>query len=205
MAFDYGDIPKDDADDLRRKARELRSRIKRQVEEVFGIGRDLIAAKRKLGPRFREWVECEVCRPLSTVTDWIQTTERFAGRTDIPFERITLAALYDLAREVVPEEAREAAIDKAKAGEHVGRPQAKAVVSQHRETPPPSQPPTPAVEPVPTRSGFYFASKGGLRLVVWVKTDGIPHLRAYIPGERRSYDLTAFTDYSDRLIDPRTR
>lgn len=202
-AFDYAGLDDKAVSELREKAKAIRRRVMATVEEVFGIGRDLIAAKRVLGERFDQWVAFEVGVPVSSARDWVKATECFAARSGVPFERFTLAALYDLSRDNVPEPARAEAVKRAKAGEEITRPVSREIKARH--IPDPEPPAAAASEPVPTVPGVYFATfhAGLAPTVVVVKRDGIPHLRAYVPGVAKSFDLTAFCDYSERITDPR--
>ncbi len=60
---------------------------------------------------------------------------------------------------------------------------------------------------VPVADGWYWATYrlNGVRQIVLIDRDGHKHRRAFTARYSRSLDPSEFTDYSDRLIEPRKK
>ena len=120
---------------------EIRSRLRRTVEDIVIIGRTLIGVKERLGHgRFGEWLDAEFGWTDRAAQRFMQVASRF--KSDIMSDlSITPTALYLLAAPSTPDEAFEQAIALAESGEKVTHKVAQEIVRGCRRA--------PVVEPPP--------------------------------------------------------
>ncbi len=134
--------------ELAKIAERIRTRMKRTVEDIIEIGRDLIAAKERIGHGgFGDWLEAEFDMSDSAATKFMQSAERFGGK-NVNFTNLPTSVLYLLAAPSTPDPivekvtsgeipattaAVKEAIAKAKAAEKDAAAARKALTEQQEE------------------------------------------------------------------------
>jgi hypothetical protein len=95
---------------------------------IIEIGRELIAAKAEVRHgEWLQWLDREFGWSIETARKFMQVAEAFP---EIPTRlEFDASALYALSSSDVPQEARDAAITQAKAGEHVTKAHAEALIA----------------------------------------------------------------------------
>lgn len=125
--FDYESLGSF-AGEVKAAAAKIRQSLKRSVQEAIEIGHSLLHVKNlvKHG-EFGYWLQAEFGWSERTAQNFMSVAERFAPATvaDLP---ILPSVAYHLASASVPDEAREAAIERAKAGERITLAVAKEIV-----------------------------------------------------------------------------
>ena len=114
--------------DLRAAADRIRTRLRRSTEDIIEIGRDLAAGKRTLGHgHFLPWIEAEFGMSERTARNFMQVHERFGKALNrsksetVADLEISQKALYLLASPSTEPEVVDAAMEKAEAGDKVGK------------------------------------------------------------------------------------
>jgi hypothetical protein len=132
--FDYSALPPEVAEDLRCVARNIRRRVKRAVADIVEIGLDLLEVKDALPHgQFTPWLQTEFgwserqARNFMNVADWLRP--KTAILADLPIQP---TAAYLLAAPSVPDEARQEAVERAEAGEHITTAVAQKIVADAR-------------------------------------------------------------------------
>jgi hypothetical protein len=135
--FDYAPLAPDVAQQVRRATERIRQLVKRTLEDLLAIGKELLAVKQALPHgSFGPWLRAEFGWKDRTARNFMAVAERFGGKTaiiaDLPIEP---TAAYLLAAPSVPEEASAAAIQRAQNGEHVTVSVAKEILHTMRKPP----------------------------------------------------------------------
>ena len=121
-AFDDTALTPGDALDLRAAADRIRTRMRRSVEDIIEIGRDLAAAKKTVGHgNFLRWIEAEARMNERTANRFIGIYKKFGKSDRLSDLKVTHEALYLLAAPSTEPEVVEAAMEKAGAGEKIDR------------------------------------------------------------------------------------
>lgn len=117
--FDYGALPAESAIVARTAAERIRLRLKRTVEDIIEIGRELTEVKAELPHgQFLPWIEAEFEMTARTAQSFMDVYDRFGGKNEIiSFFKPTI--LYALAAPSTPDSVVEKAIAKAESGENV--------------------------------------------------------------------------------------
>jgi hypothetical protein len=153
VEFNYDVLDPKVAEQVRSSTARIRERVKKTVEDIIEVGKDLLAVKETLEHgHFLKWLRAEFGWSERTAYNFISVAERFkvANFASLPIQP---SAAYLLAAPSVPDEAREVAIDKAKAGEEITVSAAKEIVAETRK------------KKRPRRQRTVPAEKLGLRLV----------------------------------------
>lgn len=118
-SFDYAALPAATAMTARAAAERIKLRLKRTVEDIIEIGRELTEVKDKLPHgQFLPWIAAEFEMDQKTAFNFMSVSERFGNKLGIiPNFKPTI--LYALAAPSTPESVVEKAIEKAEAGEKV--------------------------------------------------------------------------------------
>ena len=119
IGFDYGALPSDVALKAQLAANSIKLRLKRTVEDIIEIGRELTAVKDELPHgQFLPWIaaEFEMSQPLAY--NFIQAYERFGGKNYNNY-KFTPTVLYALSAPSTPESVIGKAIAKAESGDKV--------------------------------------------------------------------------------------
>jgi DUF3102 family protein len=121
------------AEKVRTGAERIRELVKKTVEDIIDVGNDLLAVKEALPHgHFGPWLKAEFGRGERTVQNLMSVAERFksAKTADLPIQP---GAAYLLAAPAVPDEARQVAVEKAKAGEEITFATAKEIVAEAKK------------------------------------------------------------------------
>ncbi len=132
--FDYAPLAADLADRVRASAERIRAKVKRTLEDLIAIGADLCAVKASLSHgQFGRWLQAEFGWTERTARNFMAVAERF-GKTEIISDlQIQPTAAYLLAAPSAPDEAREAAIERAAAGEPITATVARELFTKARK------------------------------------------------------------------------
>ncbi len=119
--FNYACVERGVADQVRGQAARIRETVKRSLEAVIEVGRDLRAAKGALPHGlFGTWLKAEFGWTERTARNFMAVAERFGPKTEIISDlAIAPTAAYLLAAPSAPEEACLAAVRRAEAGERI--------------------------------------------------------------------------------------
>lgn len=129
--FDLGTLTATELQAVEYCTREVKEFIRKTGRDAHRIGLLLKSVKQMLGHgRFLVWLQAEFGWSADTAERLMKVAERF---TEIPQPaEFSLTALYLLAGDHVPEEARREAIDRATAGEAITPPVARAIAARHK-------------------------------------------------------------------------
>ena len=117
--FDYAVLPVESAIVARTAAERIRLRLKRTVEDIIEIGRELTEVKAELPHgQFLPWIEAEFEMSERTARDFMQAHERFGGKSAIIAD-FKPTILYALAAPSTPESVIDKAIKQAESGDKV--------------------------------------------------------------------------------------
>lgn len=118
--FDYAALPVDAALNARAAAERIKLRLKRTVEDIIEIGRELTAVKAELPHgEFLPWIAAEFEMSQQTANNFTSVYERF-GNGKLPnFGNFKPSILYALSAPSTPEAVIEKAVAKAESGEKV--------------------------------------------------------------------------------------
>jgi hypothetical protein len=118
--FDYGSIPSDIADSLRKQAALIREKDKAWAMASIEIGRDLLAVRQHLrGRQFCKWVMAECGFSLSSAYNYMGAAEFAENLTQDKFPTVANLhpkTLYVLARPSTPQEIVDEVIARAATG-----------------------------------------------------------------------------------------
>nr|WP_294543286.1 DUF3102 domain-containing protein [uncultured Rhodopila sp.] len=117
--FPYEAISAASATALRETAERIRQRLKRQIEDIVHIGRELIAVKAALPHgQFTNWLVAEFSWNERTARNYMNVAAAFGGKKEIIAD-LRPSHLYRLAAPSTPPEARDSIIAIAEAGQPV--------------------------------------------------------------------------------------
>jgi hypothetical protein len=135
--FDYSPLEKKTAEQVQSAADRIRQSLKRTIESIIEVGNDLIAVKEVLPHgQFGPWLRAEFAWTERTAQNFIAVAERFGPKTEIISDlRIDPTAAYLLAAPSAPDEARQVAVERAEAGEHITPSVAKEILAKERKKP----------------------------------------------------------------------
>ncbi len=136
VGFNYKTLPSE----LRRAAQEAATAIKnleeRRAADAVEIGRILLQMRDKLSlPQFHAWCKAEVKMAKNTVRDYEMIARRFDKLDGATMQNFQRSAAKELARGLVPDEARAEAIDLARRGEVVTRGRALEIIGRFESAP----------------------------------------------------------------------
>lgn len=118
--FDYAALPVDAALNARAAAERIKLRLKRTVEDIIEIGRELTTVKSELPHgQFLPWIAAEFEMTKDTAQNFMSVFDRFGKNGNFPFLNFKPSILYALAAPSTPESVVEKAIEKAEAGAKV--------------------------------------------------------------------------------------
>jgi hypothetical protein len=130
--FDYRDLAKPDLDLITRNTEAIRELMRRAAGHVIEIGRRLLEVKDRLPHgRFGDWLRAEFEMEPRLAQNLMNVARRFKSET-VSHLPITPAALYMLAAPSTPDRARAEAVQRAEAGERIGKAAAGSIVTAHR-------------------------------------------------------------------------
>jgi len=134
-AFDYGLLDAKISTYVQAAAHRIREKVKRSMQDIIEIGRDLLDVKDRLGfGHFGHWVSQEFGWSDRTARHFMEVAEVFGSKSEIISElAIAPTAAYLLAAPSAPYEARQLAFDRAKAGETITAAIAKEIIGATRK------------------------------------------------------------------------
>src|SRR5436190_4844179 len=115
LRYDYEQVEEQHRERVQIAALEIRSRLKRTVEDMIEIGRQLNAVQELLldekgkSPQFYDWAQYEFGMSRGSVFEFVQIAIRF-GEFHSKFEQILPSVVRRLALPSVPDEAVEAVL-----------------------------------------------------------------------------------------------
>lgn len=130
-SFNYDRLAHQDLDFVQQKAGEIRSLIKLSTQTIVEIGCKLIEVKARLKHgQFGDWLKLEFDWSEPTAQRFMRVARKFksVNLTDLP---IVPSALYLLAANSIPEEARTEVIDRASKGESISYQKAKKIKDKY--------------------------------------------------------------------------
>jgi hypothetical protein len=134
VTFDYKGLDAQVAENLQSAAERIRQKIQRTLEDIVEIGNDLRVVKESLGHgQFGKWLKAEFGWGERMARNFMSVAERFGKSATIADLEIPPTAAYLLAAPSVPDEARQAAIERAKGGEQITTAVAREIVAEVRK------------------------------------------------------------------------
>lgn len=119
VGFDYTALPVDSALTARAAAERIKLRLKRTVEDIIEIGRELTTVKDELPHgQFLPWIAAEFEMSERTARDFMRVHERFGGKSAIIAD-FKPTILYALSAPSTPESVIDLAIERVEAGDKV--------------------------------------------------------------------------------------
>lgn len=139
--FNYDNLEPQDFDYIQQKTGEIKSLIRLSTQTIVEIGCKLIEVKARLiHGQFGDWLKLEFDWSEPTAQRFMRVARKFksVNLTDLP---IVPSALYLLAANSIPEEARSEAIKRAATGESINYQKAKEIKDKYTrsESPDPNQ------------------------------------------------------------------
>jgi len=125
--YSYSQLPDSVGKVVRTLASNIKARLKKTAEDIIATGRDLIVVKESLEHgEFGKWLDAEFGWKERTAQNFMRVAEVFksAKIADLPIRQ---SALYLLSQPSTSQDARDAAIDRAKKGESVSVAVAKEI------------------------------------------------------------------------------
>lgn len=131
LGFDYSPLEATVTEKVRSSAEAIRQQLRNTLESAINIGQELLAVKEALPHgQFLPWLRAEFGWAERTARNFMAVAEQFGKSAIIADLPIQPTAAYLLAAPAVPDEAREVAIEKAKAGEQITVAAAKEIVAE---------------------------------------------------------------------------
>jgi hypothetical protein len=132
LAYDYALILPQHRAQVQAAALDIRSRLKRTVEDVIAIGKQLIAVKELLPHgQFGEWLDQEFKMSDRSARNFMYAAEQFGGKTEI-ISVLDVTTVYLLAAPSTPETARAEVERLLIQGDAPKRAQVKAIIAAHK-------------------------------------------------------------------------
>jgi hypothetical protein len=135
VGFNYDLFEAKVAEQARSSAERIRDKVKRTIEDIIEVGKDLLAIREALPHgQFGPWLAAEFGWTERTARNFMAVAEHFGPKTEIISDlTIQPTAAYLLAAPSAPDEAREAAIERAEAGEQITTAVAKEILAKSRK------------------------------------------------------------------------
>jgi hypothetical protein len=131
--FDYANMFGEDRRDLQAAAARVKALRKTVVTNIIEIGKELIAAKAKLGHgRFGTWLEAEFDWTERTARNYIGAAEQFGDKSEI-VSVLQPTAIYMLASPSTPEPVRKEVVRRIERGERVQTDHVRELVSEAKD------------------------------------------------------------------------
>jgi hypothetical protein len=130
IQFNYDTLDAETRIVVQQRTGEIKALMKRTAQDIIEIGEKLIDVKARLPHgEFGSWLEAEFEWTSETARRFMNVADKFKNNKLLNLE-IAPSALYLLAAPSTPDEARQAAIDRAEAGERITHATAKEIVSE---------------------------------------------------------------------------
>jgi DUF3102 family protein len=132
VAFDYSALSQENAEDLDRAAKRIRSLVERMGINIIAIGRELGAAKDKLGHgRFMAWLEAEFSWSDRTARRFMQAAAILGEKVD-SVAILEPSAIYLLSAPSTSDSVREKVLRRLDEGEKLSTSKIKGIVAAER-------------------------------------------------------------------------
>jgi hypothetical protein len=137
QGFDYAPLEEKTAEKVKEAADRIRETVKRTLEGIIEVGNQLLGVKEALPHgQFTRWLRAEFGWTERTARNFMAVAEQFGPKTEIiSVLRIEPTAAYLLAAPSAPDEARQAAVERAEAGERITAKVAKQILAKERKKP----------------------------------------------------------------------
>ncbi len=134
-SFDYSPLEARVADKVRSSAEKIRRTVQKTLDALIEVGQELLAVKEAVGHgHFGPWLRAEFGWTDRTAQNLMSVAERFGANTKLISDlTIQPTAAYLLAAPSVPDQARQAAIEKAEAGEAITVATAREIVAEAKK------------------------------------------------------------------------
>jgi hypothetical protein len=135
VGFNYDVLEPQVAEQAQSAALRIREKVKRTLEDAIEVGKDLLDIKTALPHgAFGKWLKAEFGWGERMAQNFMSVAERFGPKCEIIADlRIAPTAAYLLAAPSAPDEARQAAIERAEAGEPISAKVAKKILAETRK------------------------------------------------------------------------
>lgn len=135
--FDYSPLEEKTAEKVQASAARIRETVKRTIEDIIAVGAELLSVKEELPHgQFIPWLRAEFGWTERTARNFMAVAEAFGPKTEMISDlRIDPTAAYLLAAPSAPDEAREAAVERAESGERITAKVAKKILAEERKKP----------------------------------------------------------------------
>ncbi len=131
VGFNYDLVETKIAEQARSTADRIRERLTKTLEDLIAVGNDLLAVKEALPHgQFGAWLRAEFGWAERTARNFMSVAEHFGKTARVAELTIDATAAYLLAAPSTPDEARQTAVERAEAGEHVTTAVAKEIVAE---------------------------------------------------------------------------
>jgi hypothetical protein len=137
QGFDYAPLEAKTAEKVKEAADRIRETVKRTLEGIIEVGNQLLGVKEALPHgQFTRWLRAEFGWTERTARNFMAVAEQFGPKTEmISVLKIEPTAAYLLAAPSAPDEARQAAVERAEAGERITAKVAKEILAKERKKP----------------------------------------------------------------------
>jgi hypothetical protein len=133
VAFNYDQLDPTVAEQARAAAARIRERLKKTIEDIVQVGKDLLGVKEALPHgRFLQWIRAEFGWSERSAQNFMSVAVQLksANIADLPIQP---SAAYFLAAPSVPAEARQKAVEMAEAGEEITFTRARTIAAEVRK------------------------------------------------------------------------
>lgn len=138
LLFDYASLDDETSLFLQTKAREIKKRVRRVIQDIIDIGQYLIEVKAKLGHGFFiNWIEVEFEWSISTAVRYMRAARRFEN-VNLTNLNILTTAIYYLSEPNTPEDVAFEAVERAKKGEKITYEVSKQIRAEYEQKQPKS-------------------------------------------------------------------
>jgi hypothetical protein len=130
--YDYSDLDPAIAGRMQELVRDVRAGLRRQVDTILAIGRDLTAAKEQLGHgRFGKWLAVEVGFSERSAENYMSAFAAFGDKSAIVAVLKQPTTIYALAS--APPSAREDIVRRIKSGERMADTDVRDAVAEAKQ------------------------------------------------------------------------
>ena len=135
VGFNYDLLEAKVAEQARSSAERIRQKVKKTLESIIEVGNDLVAVKEALPHgQFGPWLRAEFGWGERMAQNFMAVAGAFGPKTEIIADlAIQPTAAYLLAAPSAPDEARQAALERAEAGEQITTAVAKEILAETRK------------------------------------------------------------------------
>jgi hypothetical protein len=134
--FDYSPLEAATAEKLKAAAERIRQTFKRTIEDIISVGNGRLAVRAELEHgQWLPWLRAEFGWTDRTARNFMAVAGHFGKSETISGLRIEPTAAYLLAAPSAPDEARQAAVERAEKGERITPKVAKEILAKERRKP----------------------------------------------------------------------